>query len=235
MCTSGHLGLGRRVAFLARAFSQMASYRSGLTLLVVLASAGCAFGVGLTDVIGLIKLGYVVIHGMGDWETTLSHLHLVDKPVEDMIFMKVVERELLNRMDQVSEQIREFEERMENKVDSILTQLLVRLPMQGSFDNSMRDLDHYIGQVQERYKLFEMYASNYERYEKFTILQFAKTCVSPSLGQLSDVLKSIHRLMVPSDQQVYNRSILVLLANQMEVGFWCVRTVSEDVIEDVGG
>lgn len=193
---------------------------SGITLLVVLASAGCAFGIGLNDVIGLLKLGHVAIQG--SLEMILPRLAADKLLGEDTVFMEMMERELLNEMGKISRQIDEYQERMETKADTILTKLLVRLPMQRRLDDNMRDLDHYIGQVQGLYKVFEMYASNPDRYEKFTIRQFAKTCVSPRLGELPDVLKSIHRLMVPSEQQVYNRSILVLLANQMAVGTWRV-------------
>ncbi|EGI67358.1 hypothetical protein G5I_04001 [Acromyrmex echinatior] len=151
------------------------------------------------------------------WEMINSSLPSDLKAGEELVFMKVMERQLLKRMDQVSKKIDEYQELVEDKSDTILSQLLLQLPMQRRLDDSLKELDHYLGQVQELYTLFEMYADNPDKYEKYTMLQFAKTCVSPRLGELPDVLKSIHRLMVPSDQQVYNRSILVLLANQMQV------------------
>lgn len=202
----------------------MARYnRLGVTLLVVLASAGCGFGVGLNDVIDVLRLGrQVVMQAMESWEMVLP-AHAGDKlPGEDLVLVKVIERELLKQMDQISKQIGKYQERMENKADEILTQLLLQLPLQRRLDNSLRELDRYVGQVQGLYKLFEMYADNPDKYEKYTILQFAKTCVSPRLGELPDVLESIHRLMVPSKERVYNGSILVLLANQMAVSIWRV-------------
>lgn len=194
----------------------MARYRPGIILLVVLASAGCAFGVGLNDILDVVRLGrQVVVQAMESWDIIVPH-HSGDKiPGEDLVLMKMMERELLKQMDHISKQISEYQERMENKADTILTQLLLQLPMQRRLDNSLRDLDRYVGQVQGLYKLFEMYVNNTDKYEKYTMLEFAKTCVSPRLGELPDVLESIHRLMVPTKEQVYNGSILVLLANQM--------------------
>ncbi|XP_071559484.1 uncharacterized protein Orion isoform X1 [Temnothorax nylanderi] len=196
----------------------MARHRPAeLALLVVLACAGCAFGVGLNDAIDLIRLGnQAVTEVMESWDLIAQRLPADKLPGENLVFMKMMERELLKQMNHISKQIDEHQERMENKADIILTQLLQQLPMQSWLDNSLRELDHYVGQVQGLYKLFEMYSNNPDKYEKYTMVQFAKTCVSPRLGELPDVLKSMHRLMVPSEQQVYNRSILVLLANQMQ-------------------
>lgn len=218
----------------------MAKHRPGLVLLVVLASAGCALGIGVYDTFELLRLGrQVVMQALESWEVMLPNLPSDKVPGEDLVFMKMMERELLRQMDKISKQIGEYQEQTEIKTDMILTQLLLQLPMQRRLDDSLRELDHYIGQVNGLYKLFEMYAGDPDRYEKYTIIQFAKTCVSPRLGELPDVLKSIHRLVVPSEQQVFNRSVLVLLADQMKVGTWrmCVcereKTVSEYVIEKV--
>ncbi|XP_011883380.1 PREDICTED: uncharacterized protein LOC105570638 isoform X1 [Vollenhovia emeryi] len=187
-----------------------------LVLLVVLAGASCALGLDVSEAFDLVRLGRKVV------VQTLESLDVMDAkrfseklPGEDAVFLKVMERELLQRMGQISQQIDEYQTRMEDKADAILTKLLLQLPMQGRLDDSLRDLDNYLGQVQGLYQLFELYANNSDKYETFTMLQFAKTCVSPRLGELPDVLKSIHRLMVSSGQQVYNRSVLVLLANQM--------------------
>ncbi|XP_011051337.1 PREDICTED: uncharacterized protein LOC105144250 isoform X1 [Acromyrmex echinatior] len=195
----------------------MARDHQGIILLVVLASASCVFGININDAIDLIRLGrQAMMDVLESWEMINSSLPSDLKAGEELVFMKVMERQLLKRMDQVSKKIDEYQELVEDKSDTILSQLLLQLPMQRRLDDSLKELDHYLGQVQELYTLFEMYADNPDKYEKYTMLQFAKTCVSPRLGELPDVLKSIHRLMVPSDQQVYNRSILVLLANQMQ-------------------
>lgn len=212
-----HLGLHPR-----QTFSQMARYKCpGIILLVVLASAGSAFGVGLNDILDVVRLGrLVVVQAMESWDLVLPQ-HSGDRiPGEDLVLMKMMERELLKQMDQISRQISEYQERMENKADTILAQLLSQLPKQRRLDNSLRDLDRYVGQVQGLYKLFAIYVNNTDKYEKYTMLEFAKTCVSPRLGELPDVLESMHRLMVPSKEQVYDGSILVLLANQMGVGIW---------------
>ncbi|XP_018361103.1 PREDICTED: uncharacterized protein LOC108759910 isoform X1 [Trachymyrmex cornetzi] len=195
----------------------MARDHQRIILLVVLASAGCVFGIGINDAIDLIRLGrQAVVDVLESWEMINSSLPSDMKAGEELVFMKMMERQLLKRMDQVSKKIDEYQALVEDKSDTILSQLLLQLPMQHRLDDSLKELDHYLGQVQELYTLFEMYADNPDKYEKYTMLQFAKTCVSPRLGELPDVLKSIHRLMVPSEQQVYNRSILVLLANQMQ-------------------
>lgn len=195
-------------------------YHQGIILFVLLAKAYCIFGINAFDAVELLRLGrHAVVEALESWEVISDRLPEDKlKLGDDLVFMKMLERELLKRMDLVSKKIDDYQEQMENKADMILNEMLLRLPMQNSLDQNLKQLDHYIGQVHGLYKVFEMYATNWDKYEKFTMLQFANTCVSPRLGELPDVLKSIHRLMVPSEQQVYNRSILVLLANQMQVG-----------------
>ncbi|XP_018057376.1 PREDICTED: uncharacterized protein LOC108693138 isoform X1 [Atta colombica] len=195
----------------------MARNHQKIILLIILASASCAFGININDAIELIRLGrQAVVDVLESWEMINSSLPSDLKAGEELVFMKMMERQLLKQMDQVSKKIDEYQELVEDKSDMILSQLLLQLPMQHKLDDSLKELDHYLGQVQQLYTLFEIYAGNPDKYEKYTMLQFAKTCVSPRLGELPDVLKSIHRLMVPSEQQVYNRSILVLLAKQMQ-------------------
>ncbi|XP_012541396.2 uncharacterized protein LOC105839550 isoform X1 [Monomorium pharaonis] len=192
-------------------------YHQRIILLAVLASADCVFGISAFDALELARLGrHAVMQALESWEVILPRLPTDKLGAEDLVYMKMLERELLKQMDQVSRKIDKYQEQMENKADTILTEMLLRLPLQYSLDDSLKKLDNYVGQVEGLYRVFEMYAANSDKFERFTMLQFAKTCVSPRLGDLPDVLESIHRLMVPSEQQVYNRSILVLLAKQMQ-------------------
>lgn len=197
----------------------MAKFQVTATLILVLAltcNNSYGFDVSLNDALDMIRLGReTVVEILESWEMIRPHGN--QESESDYLFVKRMEKELRQRIDRVSKKIDDYQERMETKTDTILTQLLLRLPLQNRLDSSLRELDHYIGQVHGLYNIFEMLASNQDRYEKYTMVQFAKSCVSPRLGELPDVLKSIHRLMVPSEQQVYNRSILVLLANQMQV------------------
>ncbi|CAL1689679.1 unnamed protein product [Lasius platythorax] len=195
----------------------MAKFRVIVTLILVLVLTNVSHGldVSMNDALDLIRLGReTVVEILESWE--MIRPHGAQDTESDLIFVKRMEKELRQRIDRVSKKIDDYQERMETKTDTILTQLLLRLPMQRRLDDGLRELDHYIGQVHGLYNTFEMYADNPDRFERYTVVQFAKSCVSPRLGELPDVLKSIHRLMVPSEQQVYNRSILVLLSNEMQ-------------------
>ncbi|EFN73534.1 hypothetical protein EAG_09552 [Camponotus floridanus] len=194
----------------------MAKFRETVILvLVLICNNSYGFDVSLNDALDMIRLGReTVVEVLESWE--MIRPHASHESESDFLFVKRMEKELRQRIDRVSKKIDEYQERMETKTDTILTQLLLRLPLQNRLDNSLRDLDHYIGQVHGLYNIFEIYANNQDRYERYTMVQFAKSCVSPRLGELPDVLKSIHRMMVPSEHQVYNRSILMLLANQMQ-------------------
>lgn len=201
----------------------MAKLRVQVILLVILASwtqSGRAFDISLYDAIDLIRLGReTVMELMESWDMIRSSVPsaVVEGAGQDYTFVKRMEKELRQRIDRVAKKIDDYQERMEIKINTVLTQLLMQLPMQRRLDDGLRSLEHYVGQVHGLYDTFELYASGPHNFETYTIIRFAKSCVSPRLGELPDVLKSIHRLMVPSDYQVYNTSILVLLASQMQV------------------
>jgi len=194
----------------------MIRYRQGIILLVVLTSAGCVFGMGLNE---MIKLGHeTVMEVLDAWQKIVLHIPSNRYASSaNLVFMKMMEIELHKQIEQVSKNIDEHQERIENKVDTILVQLMQQSPTQRKLEDRLTELDHYIGQVHELYKLFEMYANN-SNFEQYTMLQFAKACVSPRLGELPSVLKSIHRIIIPSMSQVHNSSLLVLLARQIKVG-----------------
>ncbi|EFN89743.1 hypothetical protein EAI_01991 [Harpegnathos saltator] len=201
----------------------MAKLRVYVILLVVLASwtqSGRSFDFSLNDAIDLIRLGReTVMELMESWDMIRSRnpSAAAEGGEQDYMFVRRMEKELRQRIDRVAKKIGDYQERMETKINTVLSQLLIQLPMQRRLDDGMRLLEHYIGQVHGLYDTFELYASDSTSFETYTIIRFAKSCVSPRLGELPDVLKSIHRLLVPSEYQVYNRSILILLANQMQV------------------
>ncbi|XP_014472844.1 PREDICTED: uncharacterized protein LOC106743483 isoform X1 [Dinoponera quadriceps] len=199
----------------------MAKLRAHVILLVVLtcwAQSGRTFDVNLFDAIDLIRLGReTVMELMESWDMIRSRAPAAAvEGGQDYMFVKRMEKELRQRIDRVSKKIDDYQERMESKINRVLSQLLLQLPMQRRLDDSLRSLEHYIGQVRGLYDTFESYANRSNNFETYTIVRFAKSCVSPQLGELPDVLKSIHNLMVPSEYQVYNSSVLVLLANQMQ-------------------
>lgn len=190
-----------------------------LFLLLVLTRYNRAFDISMNDALELIRLGHdSVMDILETWDMIRPAASGTTGGAEDFVFVKRMEKKLRERIDRVSKKIDDYQERMEIKADNILSQLLIQLPMQRRLDDSLRELDHYIGQVDGLYSVFDTFANDPNKYERYTIEQFAKSCVSPNLGALPDVLKSIHRLIVPSEQQVYNRSVLVLLAQQMKVG-----------------
>lgn len=200
-------------------FVQMAEFRILATLFLILALAKTSHGfdVSLNDALDILRLGReTIVEVLESYEMIRARGPNAQED-ENSLLVKRIERELRQRIDRISKKIDVYQERMEIKIDAVLTQLLLRLPMQRRLDDSLKELENYIGQVHGLYETFGNYVDNPDKYERYTIVQFAKACVSPRLGELPDVLKSIHRLMMPSEQQVYNRSILTLLANHMKV------------------
>ncbi|XP_076285669.1 chemokine-like protein orion isoform X1 [Lasioglossum baleicum] len=131
-------------------------------------------------------------------------------------FVYRMEKELKNRISSVSSKIDVFQRKMAMHIDLIMTKLLADLPLQESLDHKLSQIDRYVGQINDLYDNFVVYAVSSTTYDRFTLEDFATTCVSSRSGALPDILKSIHRLLVPASDQTLSRSILVLLAKQMD-------------------
>ncbi|XP_043516155.1 uncharacterized protein LOC122531915 isoform X2 [Frieseomelitta varia] len=169
---------------------------------------------GFVDVKDLIKLGYEVVgYAFESWDLIRPKDSEYDNSLP---FIHKMEKELKNRISKVSQQISTFEEHMDIHLDIIMNQILTQMPLQQRLDEKLRIVEQYVGQINDLYNNFHFYTKMPDRYERYTLEDFAKTCVSSRSGALPDILKSIHRLFIPSPDEILNRSILILLANQMQ-------------------
>lgn len=167
------------------------------------------------DIGEILRLGHETIHGLLE---TLDVISDTVPGTEDNIpFVKRIEKELKNRISRVSHKLDIYEERTQTRTQKVLEQLTNNLPKKLSMEENFRDFDHYVGQINDLYNVFVKYATAPETYERFTLEDFAKNNISPSLGALPDVLKTLHRLVVPTESQLYNRSIIISFSNQMKV------------------
>ncbi|XP_014597925.1 PREDICTED: uncharacterized protein LOC106783674 isoform X1 [Polistes canadensis] len=131
-------------------------------------------------------------------------------------FISRQEKILKNHIREVSHKLDVYQEKTEAKTEKVLEQLMINLPKKLSMENDFHEFDHYVGQINDLYDVFIKYATTPEAYERFTLENFAKASVSSDLGALSDVLKTLHRLIVPNQSQLFNRSIIIAFSNQMK-------------------
>lgn len=129
------------------------------------------------------------------------------------------EQRLMYQIDQVSVKVEAIKNSLTATTDSAFEAMVSQLPKGQMLESSMHDLWKYIGQVDNSYQNFLHYAKAPQKYEQYTMEDFAKNAVSSSLNALPDVLKMIHRLVVPPnwDVDIFHRSILTLLAKNMQV------------------
>ncbi|KAF7412065.1 hypothetical protein HZH66_000961 [Vespula vulgaris] len=167
------------------------------------------------DVGEILRFGQETMHGMLE---TLDIITDTVPGMEDNIpFIKRMEKVLKNRINEVSHKLDIYQEKTQARTQKVLEQLMSNLPMKLSMEENFRNFDHYVGQINDLYDVFVKYATAPETYERFTLEDFAKASISPGLGALPDVLKTLHRLVVPSESQLYNRSIIISFSNQMKV------------------
>ncbi|XP_014222967.1 uncharacterized protein LOC106649836 isoform X1 [Trichogramma pretiosum] len=136
----------------------------------------------------------------------------------DFPFVKMMEKRLMSQIVGVSKKIDAFEGRLEHRVEQMLEATLQKLPEQDQLRQSMNELWKYLTQVENLYQSFVQYSKAPEKYEQFTMEEFARNAVSSNLNALPDVLQMIHRLVVPPNASVdlFRRSVLLLLARNMK-------------------
>ncbi|XP_054008089.1 uncharacterized protein LOC128892046 isoform X1 [Hylaeus anthracinus] len=130
-------------------------------------------------------------------------------------FVRRMEKEIARQISEVSEKIDNYQDKMEIRIDTIMAKLLTDLPLEERLDHKLRTVDQYLGQINDLYKNFLTYVESQRKYERYTLEDFARTCVSSRSGALPDLLKSIHRIVVPWSEESFTTSILVLLSKQM--------------------
>ncbi|XP_015431568.1 PREDICTED: uncharacterized protein LOC107187895 isoform X1 [Dufourea novaeangliae] len=130
-------------------------------------------------------------------------------------FVYRMEKELRNRISILSNKIDNYQQKMEIRFDTIVAKLLIDLPLQESLNQKLLAVDEYVGQIDDLYHNFITYSDSPRKYSTLTLQDFAMTCISSRSGAVPDLLKSIHRLLVPTGDQTFSRSILVLLAKRM--------------------
>ncbi|XP_076754957.1 chemokine-like protein orion isoform X1 [Xylocopa sonorina] len=194
----------------------MATITSKMILICLLLSLGKftnSVKFGYVDVVDLIKFGHeVMTNVLESWELVNPR----DPEFENSLpFIHRMERELKTHISRVSHKIDRFQEQMDVRLDTIVAKLLTEIPLQERLDQKLRMIDQSVGQINDLYNIFELYSMAPDKYAKFTLEDFARTCVSSRSGALPDLLKRIHRLFVPSPDEILSRSVIILLANQM--------------------
>lgn len=174
------------------------------------------------DVTELLKFSREVVTDL------LESYHLIkpkgpgssDAGGTDFPFIKMMEKRLMGQIGQVSRKIDHYEDRMEHRTETVIDAVLSKLPDRQILEQSMHDLWKYLGQVDNAYQNFVHFAKTPDKYSQFTVEDFSRNTVSSGLNALPNVMKMIHRLLVPpmdGDADVFKRSVLTHLAKNMKV------------------
>lgn len=146
----------------------------------------------------------------------------------DFPFVKMMEKRLMGQIGQVSRRIDYYENRMEHRTELVIDSVLNKLPDRQILEQSMHDLWKYLGQVDNSYQNFVHFAKSPDKYSQFTVEDFSRNTVSSGLNALPNVMKMIHRLLVPpmdDDPDVFKRSVLTHLAKNMQVTIFTSSTI----------
>lgn len=172
------------------------------------------------DVAELLKFSREIVTDL------LESYHLIKPTSEsngggtDFPFVKMMEKRLMGQIGQISSKIDHYENKMEHRTEAVIDSVLNKLPERQILEQGLHDLWKYLGQVENAYQNFEHFSNSSDKYSQYTIEDFSRNAVSSSLNALPNVMKMIHRLLVPpmdEDSDVFKRSILTHLAKNMQV------------------
>jgi hypothetical protein len=141
--------------------------------------------------------------------------HVTSEP----LFVKKIEKKLINHIDIISKKIDAYEEKSAEKSKIFMDTIMSKLPERLIFDNSMNELWKSVTQIESVYQNFVDYSQSPEAFETYTLKDFASNTVSSNLNAIPNILDMIHKLVVPTKRNanVYRKSILHMFADQMQV------------------
>lgn len=196
-------------------------HASSILLFIFLALVvrpGFQFDISLGDVTEVLKFTKeTVTDALESWEWIRPKAPNSNGENNNFPFVKQMEKRLMDKMKTVSIKLDLIEERMEQRTEMMFNQILREIPERQKLEKGMHDLYKSIGQVENLYQNFLNYVNNQKKYESYTLQDFARTVISHRLGDLRDVIKSIHAQVVPQEYDIFQQSILTIMANRMKV------------------
>ena len=189
-------------------------------LLVLAVQPSFQFDISFGDVTEIMKFTReTVTDVLESWEWIRPKLPN-ENGENDFPFVKRMEKRLMDRINIVSQQLDSVENRIEQRTEAMVAKILEEIPERQRLEKAIHDLYKSIGQIESLYQNFVEYARSPNKYNPYTIKDFAKTAVSHRLGDLRDVLESIYRQVVPQQFDIFEQSVLQMLANRMKVNFY---------------
>ncbi|XP_017759566.1 PREDICTED: uncharacterized protein LOC108550348 isoform X1 [Eufriesea mexicana] len=165
------------------------------------------------DIKDVIELGEIILTDIFEaWKLIQPE----DAEYNMFPFIHKHEKEVKNKIAELSTKLNNFEGQMNIRFDAIMTKLLIEIPLQQRLDQQLRMIDQFVGHINDLYNTFKRLYLSPNKYEKYTMEDFARTCVSVESGALPNILQSIHQLIVPSREDILSRSVLISLANTMQ-------------------
>lgn len=193
-----------------------------LVILLAVVQLSSSFDISFGDVTEILKFTKeTVTDALESWEWIRPKRPNINED-SDFPFVKKMEKRLMDKMKTVSIKLEFIENRIEQRTETMFYRILREIPEREKLEKGMHDIYKSIGQVDNLYQTFLNYVEYRSKYETYTLQDFSRTILSHRLGDLRDVIKSIHSQVVPQDYDIFQQSILTILANRMKVNFYFI-------------
>lgn len=124
---------------------------------------------------------------------------------------------LSNKMDNLTSQLTEMSGIIDKKLNRLLFQVMVRLPLAGKLDAGMREMHNYIVQVDGLYIDYVYYISSGRKFNNHTLINFAETVTNHQQGSMKSSLHRMYRLVAPGRSAPLRDGLMNLVAQDLQV------------------
>ncbi|XP_043462570.1 uncharacterized protein LOC122498746 isoform X1 [Leptopilina heterotoma] len=194
----------------------MKKISSLLVILLLTVQLSSSFDISFGDVTEILKFTKeTVTDALESWEWIRPKRPNINDD-NDFPFVKRMEKRLMDKMKTVSMKLELIEDRIEQRTETMFYRILREIPEREKLEKGMHDIYKSIGQVDNLYQTFLNYVEYRSKFETYTLQDFSRTILSHRLGDLRDVIKSIHSQVVPQDYDIFQQSILTILSNRMK-------------------
>lgn len=136
----------------------------------------------------------------------------------DFPFIKKMERKLFDKMNTVNNRVQNLEKQIDQRTGEVLDIIMRELPLREKLERNVQDMSALLDRVNDFHNDYTVYYSDKnDKFEHFTLRDFAKRCVSIEFRALPDLLRSIHRLIVPNNFIQKDQSIFTQIALNSQV------------------
>ncbi|KAL1375507.1 hypothetical protein pipiens_017448 [Culex pipiens pipiens] len=166
------------------------------------------------SVISVLHLGKEVVSSILETWDLVEEVGDVHLP-----FKRNKDEKILQKMQELSQQIAASEHQILNTVELSVGNLLKQLAIDGKLEHNLQELADLMNRISNREHLMQSYVNSDERLEQLTLESFASSTVAQDVNSVPELLARIELLVAGSRDLPFRKpGSLELMLHATEVG-----------------